>query len=88
MLPWQQPQPEDGMSRREKIEWAIILLAIAALWPKIFVPHGALSNHIVYNVLVFAVLPIALIVVFVARLRRFNRAVHEQDPLKDDERYE
>jgi hypothetical protein len=88
MLPWQKPQQEERMPLREKIEWAVIILAIVALWPRIFLPDSPINHNIVYNVLVLGVLPIALIYVLVQRVRRFNRAVREQDPLKDDDRFE
>jgi len=90
MLPWQQPEQleEEGMTTREKIEWALIILGILALWPLIFLPDHAISGNIVYKIGIYAGLPIALIFVFVSRLRRFNKALHEQDPLKDDDRYE
>ena len=91
MLPWQQPepQPEERMSTREKIEWGIIILAVAALWPLVFLPsENPINQSIVYKLALFAGVPIALIYVFVSRLQRFNRAVREQDPLKDDDRYE
>jgi hypothetical protein len=91
MLPWQQPeaQPEERMSTREKIEWVIIITAILALWPRIFLPADSFINRsMLYNVVLFPALLIALVVVFVTRLRRFHKAVHEQDPLKDDDRFE
>jgi hypothetical protein len=90
MLPWQQPEQlqEERMPTREKIEWGLIILGILALWPLVFAPEHPISGNIIYKVVVFGGLPLALIFVFVSRLRRFNKALHEQDPLKDDDRYE
>lgn len=77
------------MPWREKIEWAVLILAIGAFWPWVFLPaEHSINQSIMYKVLTLAVVPIALIFIFVSRLRRFNRAVREQDPFKDDDRFE
>ena len=57
------------MERNEIIEWIIIIAGVIGWWPKIFMGFDAPW----YNVLIYAVYPLALIVIFVLRWRR----VHE-----------
>ncbi len=53
------------MSRRELIEWVVMLLMIVAWWPRIFLGYDPLWYHI----LVYYVSPVILVLITVRRIR-------------------
>ena len=53
------------MSRRELVEWILILLIIIAWWPRVFLGYDPLWYHI----LIYYLAPVVLILIFVRRFR-------------------
>ena len=72
------------MSRREKVEWAIIILGIVAWWPKIFLRESDFSHHPLYNALCYLVIPLVLAFIFVRRAILFRRFVEDEERKRDE----
>jgi hypothetical protein len=84
MLPYQRPpEREPRLSRREKIEWAIIIAAVLVWWPKIFLRESAIADDPFYSVLCYVVAPLALLFIFVRRVIVFRRYVEEEERKRD-----
>jgi len=57
------------MSRRELVEWILILLIIVAWWPRVFLGYDPLWYHI----LIYYLTPVVLILIFVRRFRAMQK---------------
>lgn len=53
------------MSRRELVEWIVMMLLIFAWWPRIFLGYDPLWYHI----LIYYVSPVILVIIAVRRFR-------------------
>ncbi|MFQ6099425.1 MAG: hypothetical protein ACE5O2_16960 [Armatimonadota bacterium] len=85
MLPYQRPpEAEARMSTREKVEWAVIILGVVAWWPKIFLRDYSFVYHPAYNFLCYAVVPLALLFIFVRRVILFRRFVEDEERKRDE----
>lgn len=56
------------MSRKELIEWIVILVIIVAWWPRIFLNYDPLWYHI----LIYYVSPVVLFLIFLNRHRKMQ----------------
>ncbi|MFQ6133050.1 MAG: hypothetical protein ACE5R4_13500 [Armatimonadota bacterium] len=96
MLPFQQPPEDERMPVGERIEWAVMIVGILLWWPKLLMmvyhPSApsracdllvALVGSPVYDTVIYAVVPLALIAVFIRRLRRFLTLLQEQEEEHD-----
>ncbi len=78
------------MSRRELVEWIVILLIIIAWWPRVFLGYDPLW----YHVLIYYITPVVLILIFLRRFRamqegfeyseRMMKAQRPTQPLDSD----
>lgn len=84
MLPYQQPPQEGKMPLAERIEWAVMIVGILLWWPKVFLGGDhPLHDSPVYNTVIYLVVPLALLAVFIRRLRRFLEAMRQQEEEHD-----
>lgn len=56
------------MQRNELIEWIVIIVTILAWWPNLFLGY----SHPVYDVVIYAAVPIVLVVILIRRYRRMQ----------------
>ncbi|MFO7947026.1 MAG: hypothetical protein R6V19_09435 [Armatimonadota bacterium] len=69
------------MSRRELVEWIVILVIIVAWWPRIFLGYDPLW----YHALVYWVSPVILIVIFLQRFRRMQAGFEHSERMIDEQ---
>ncbi len=67
------------MERAEVIEWIVIIGAILAWWPRIFMGY----NPLWYHVLIYYVTPLLLALIFVRRLRRMEQGLEYSRKIVD-----
>ncbi len=70
------------MSRRELVEWILIVLIIIAWWPRIFLGYDPLWYHI----LIYYLAPLVLILVFVRRFRAMQEGFEYSEQMMKAQR--
>ncbi len=71
------------MSRDEIIEWVIILLCVVVWWPRLFMNYDPLW----YHVLIYYLVPLALIIIAVRRYRRMKAGLEYSEKVVQSQRY-
>jgi len=69
----------EAMERKELVEWIVILAIIVAWWPHVFLHFDQLW----YHVLIYYVSPLALVYIFVRRLRRMQEGFEYSQKVVD-----
>ena len=70
------------MSRRELVEWFLILLIIIGWWPRIFLGYDPLWYHI----LIYYVAPLVLVVVLLRRFRAMQEGFEYSERMMKGQR--
>jgi hypothetical protein len=69
------------MSRRELIEWIVMLVIVVAWWPRIFMGYDPLWYHI----LIYYVSPVVLVVIFINRYRNMQAGFQYSEDMMQSE---